>query len=282
MRRTARALSVAFVAGAVLALVGPAAEAGPARPGAAVTVFASDSCDPGTGAVPGLHAVPQGLRGDAGTGTADTRQCGDGRPCQAGTPCGDGSNCRQGENCQSGMPCPPGQPCPSGSDCREPGQCGDGRGDASGGGGGRGDVGGGGGGRGDVGGGGGGRGDVGGGGGGRGDVGGGGGGRGDVSGGGDSRGDVGGGGGGRDDVGGGGGHEHPCAADRSCPDAPGCREFRDPGGCPPPGVQHGVEAGAGGAFNDSVPALVAGSTLIAAACGAAVHRVYGRRRSAHR
>ncbi|MGW0883948.1 hypothetical protein [Streptomyces sp. NPDC002671] len=49
---------------------------------------------------------------------------------------------------------------------------------------------------------------------------------------------------------------------------------------PPPGAQHGVEAGGGGSVNDSVPALVAGGALIAAACAGAVHRLYGSRRSA--
>ncbi|WSQ13320.1 hypothetical protein OG604_39360 [Streptomyces sp. NBC_01231] len=38
-------------------------------------------------------------------------------------------------------------------------------------------------------------------------------------------------------------------------------------------VQHGVRAGEGGAFTDSPPALVAGGLLIAGALGAAVHRL---------
>ncbi|WP_405728384.1 hypothetical protein OG885_08325 [Streptomyces sp. NBC_00028] len=42
-------------------------------------------------------------------------------------------------------------------------------------------------------------------------------------------------------------------------------------------VQRGVHAGTGGAFTDSVPALVAGGVLIAGALGGAVYRV--RRRS---
>ncbi|MFD5161328.1 hypothetical protein ACFWMJ_25190 [Streptomyces hawaiiensis] len=41
-------------------------------------------------------------------------------------------------------------------------------------------------------------------------------------------------------------------------------------------VQRGVRAGDGGAFTDSVPALVAGGVLIAGACGAAVHRLRNR------
>ncbi|WP_367319846.1 hypothetical protein [Streptomyces sp. HUAS ZL42] len=43
--------------------------------------------------------------------------------------------------------------------------------------------------------------------------------------------------------------------------------------CPAPAIQHGVHAGEGGAFTDSVPALVAGGLLIAGALGAAVHRL---------
>ncbi|UUU26087.1 hypothetical protein [Streptomyces sp. DSM 40750] len=43
-------------------------------------------------------------------------------------------------------------------------------------------------------------------------------------------------------------------------------------------VQHGVHAGGGGAFTDSVPALVAGGLLIAGALGAAVHRLRRRDR----
>jgi hypothetical protein len=45
-------------------------------------------------------------------------------------------------------------------------------------------------------------------------------------------------------------------------------------------VQGGVEAGAGGTFNDSVPALVIGGVLIVAACAGAVYRLSGRRRFA--
>ncbi|MFI2436991.1 hypothetical protein [Streptomyces sp. NPDC018693] len=57
-----------------------------------------------------------------------------------------------------------------------------------------------------------------------------------------------------------------------------------PHGSPPPRpsscggavVQRGVRAGEGGAFTDSVPALVAGGALIAGALGAAVHRLWRR------
>ncbi|MFJ9558753.1 hypothetical protein ACIRQQ_01765 [Streptomyces fuscichromogenes] len=47
--------------------------------------------------------------------------------------------------------------------------------------------------------------------------------------------------------------------------------------CAVAGVQHGVEAGDGGAYNTSVPALVAGGMLIAAACCGAVYRLWGGR-----
>ncbi|MFI7293032.1 hypothetical protein [Streptomyces sp. NPDC050121] len=47
-------------------------------------------------------------------------------------------------------------------------------------------------------------------------------------------------------------------------------------GCPPATVEHGVQAGGGGAFTDSVPALAAGGLLIVGALGAAVHRLRGR------
>ncbi|MFD7433811.1 hypothetical protein [Streptomyces sp. NPDC059861] len=43
-----------------------------------------------------------------------------------------------------------------------------------------------------------------------------------------------------------------------------------------PSIGHGVRAGAGGTFNDSVPALVAGGLLIAGAAGAAGHRLWRR------
>ncbi|MDQ0717398.1 hypothetical protein QFZ55_006850 [Streptomyces luteogriseus] len=47
-------------------------------------------------------------------------------------------------------------------------------------------------------------------------------------------------------------------------------------------VQRGVRAGDGGAFTDSVPALVAGGVLIAGAFGAAVHRLRTRESDPHR
>ncbi|MFV8185989.1 hypothetical protein [Streptomyces sp. AF1B] len=42
-------------------------------------------------------------------------------------------------------------------------------------------------------------------------------------------------------------------------------------------VEHGVQAGEGGAFTDSVPALVAGGLLIAGALGGAAYRVWHKR-----
>ncbi|MFI5794214.1 hypothetical protein [Streptomyces sp. NPDC051677] len=47
-------------------------------------------------------------------------------------------------------------------------------------------------------------------------------------------------------------------------------------GCAPATVEHGVQAGGGGAFTDSVPALAAGGLLIVGALGAAVHRLHRR------
>ncbi|MFD4501641.1 hypothetical protein [Streptomyces sp. NPDC058457] len=49
------------------------------------------------------------------------------------------------------------------------------------------------------------------------------------------------------------------------------------GSCAVAGVQHGVEAGDGGAYDTSVAALVAGGMLIAAACCGAAYRVWGGR-----
>ncbi|MCH0558044.1 hypothetical protein [Streptomyces sp. MUM 16J] len=76
-----------------------------------------------------------------------------------------------------------------------------------------------------------------------------------------------------------------CAGLRSapCSDGPGCPEPSPAAhGCAPATVQRGVEAGAGGTFNDSVPALIAGGALIATAFGGAGYRVYGHRRTAGR
>ncbi|MEV8124270.1 hypothetical protein AB0P07_09145 [Streptomyces sp. NPDC085944] len=71
-------------------------------------------------------------------------------------------------------------------------------------------------------------------------------------------------------------HGTPCA-----PAKPACPEPTAPGGesaaqgtpCGGASAEHGVRAGAGGTFGDSVPALVAGGVLIAGAAGAAAHRL---------
>ncbi|MDN0198418.1 hypothetical protein [Streptomyces sp. S.PNR 29] len=62
--------------------------------------------------------------------------------------------------------------------------------------------------------------------------------------------------------------------DGSCPEPDGTS-------CRGKEVPHGVRAGTGGAFTDSVPALVAGGLLIAAALGAAVHRLLRRETGGH-
>ncbi|MET7479393.1 hypothetical protein ABZT17_34230 [Streptomyces sp. NPDC005648] len=97
----------------------------------------------------------------------------------------------------------------------------------------------------------------------------------------------------------------PCAEtrtdcpDRSCADAHGdCGKepcLDGPTGCATPPcdrsrgdacggavIQRGVEAGEGGAFTDSVPALVAGGILIAGALGAAGYRLRHRNTGPHR
>ncbi|MFJ6071797.1 hypothetical protein ACIQFU_13305 [Streptomyces sp. NPDC093065] len=71
-------------------------------------------------------------------------------------------------------------------------------------------------------------------------------------------------------------HGTPCA-----PAKPACPETTSPRGdaatqgtsCGGAKAEHGVQAGAGGSFGDSVPALVAGGLLIAGACAAAAHRL---------
>jgi hypothetical protein len=78
-------------------------------------------------------------------------------------------------------------------------------------------------------------------------------------------------------------HGTPCATTRPAnPSKPGCPEptAAPRGGSAPQGTpcgggtaEHGVQAGTGGTFGDSVPALVAGGLVIAGACGAAAHRL---------
>jgi hypothetical protein len=64
------------------------------------------------------------------------------------------------------------------------------------------------------------------------------------------------------------GHGQPWQSHSAAPHGHSCT------GAP---VHHGVRAGAGGTFTDSVPALAAGALLIAGALGAAVHRLVRRR-----
>ncbi|KUM78293.1 hypothetical protein [Streptomyces curacoi] len=67
----------------------------------------------------------------------------------------------------------------------------------------------------------------------------------------------------------GGGGDHGRSSHRPCP------EHHDDA-CGHTQVPHGVRAGAGGTFTDSVPALVAGGLLIAGALGGAVYRLRRR------
>ncbi|KUN88449.1 hypothetical protein [Streptomyces griseoruber] len=71
-----------------------------------------------------------------------------------------------------------------------------------------------------------------------------------------------------------------CDGGRTCPHGNPCPTAR-PTERPttPATVEHGVRAGTGGTFRDSVPALVAGGLLIAGAFGAAAHRLLRRRRT---
>ncbi|MEV0238949.1 hypothetical protein AB0I06_03270 [Streptomyces sp. NPDC050674] len=66
-----------------------------------------------------------------------------------------------------------------------------------------------------------------------------------------------------------------------CP-APGHHREPRPTACEAAVIERGVRAGDGGAFTDSVPAMVAGGLLIAGACGAAVHRLRNREPDPHR
>ncbi|MEJ1199148.1 MULTISPECIES: hypothetical protein [unclassified Streptomyces] len=60
----------------------------------------------------------------------------------------------------------------------------------------------------------------------------------------------------------------------SCTTKPPCPEPAAQGkSCGGATAEHGVRAGAGGSFTDSMPALVAGGALIAGAFGAAAHRL---------
>ncbi|MFI8837098.1 hypothetical protein ACIGPN_39930 [Streptomyces afghaniensis] len=90
----------------------------------------------------------------------------------------------------------------------------------------------------------------------------------------------------------GGGHHEPShqpthePAHKPCPDEPRDEPPDEPwhhsAECGGAVVQRGVRAGDGGAFSDSVPALVAGGVLIAGAFGAAVHRLRNRESDPYR
>ncbi|MFF5183359.1 hypothetical protein ACFY30_06150 [Streptomyces sp. NPDC000345] len=70
-----------------------------------------------------------------------------------------------------------------------------------------------------------------------------------------------------------------CDTGHACSQPTSCATARPPAHATTPAtVEHGVRAGTGGAFRESVPALVAGGLLIAGACGAAAHRLLRRRR----
>ncbi|GGU32199.1 hypothetical protein [Streptomyces daghestanicus] len=66
----------------------------------------------------------------------------------------------------------------------------------------------------------------------------------------------------------------PCASRPPCPEP-----VPEGGSCEDAPAPHGVRAGTGGAFTDSVPALVAGGVLVAGAFAAAAHRLRPRRRT---
>lgn len=84
-------------------------------------------------------------------------------------------------------------------------------------------------------------------------------------------------------------HGTPCAPTTK-PTKPACPDAGAPHGesaaqgtsCGGATAEHGVRAGSGGTFGDSVPALVAGGVLIAGACGAAAHRLRLRLRGENR
>ncbi|MGQ4405658.1 hypothetical protein ACN6K4_008115 [Streptomyces hayashii] len=73
-------------------------------------------------------------------------------------------------------------------------------------------------------------------------------------------------------------HSDACATGRPCarPEPPQHGAASEDASCAPATVDHGVQAGEGGAFTDSVPALVAGGLLIAGGLGAAAHRLRRR------
>ncbi|MGY5106798.1 hypothetical protein, partial [Streptomyces sp. 900105245] len=200
------------------------------------------------GGVPGPVPSDDGACPGAPSGPADPRDPafavpgGDTRPCEEGAQCADGGQCRAGQSCPTGTGCRADEPCPDRTPGREDTPCA-GTGEQ-------------------------------------------------CPGGGDRCTDAGDTGAGKQCQGGGGGRDCAGAAcsdeDRPCGESHGadcsgdhgCRDTRDAGDCDPAAVQRPVQAGTGGTFSDSVPALVAGGLFIAAACAGAVYRVYGRGRSA--
>ncbi|MFE9611065.1 hypothetical protein [Streptomyces sp. NPDC006012] len=70
---------------------------------------------------------------------------------------------------------------------------------------------------------------------------------------------------------------HACGSTKQCGDGRTCDDARADTACEPSDGPRGANAGAGGAFNESVPALVTGGVLIAGAFGAAVHRLWRRK-----
>ncbi|WP_399891821.1 hypothetical protein ACGH7X_32165 [Streptomyces sp. BBFR51] len=71
-------------------------------------------------------------------------------------------------------------------------------------------------------------------------------------------------------------HGTPCATTKpACPEptAPRGQPSGQGTSCGGGTAEHGVRAGTGGTFSDSVPVLVAGGVLIAGACGAAAYRL---------
>ncbi|WP_328345594.1 hypothetical protein [Streptomyces violaceus] len=84
---------------------------------------------------------------------------------------------------------------------------------------------------------------------------------------------------------GGGGHHKPSHRPTHRPTHEPCSESHhthDNTECGGAVIQRGVRAGDGGAFTDSVPALVAGGLLIAGAFGAAAHRLRNRESDPYR
>ncbi|MEU0006796.1 hypothetical protein ABZ079_21590 [Streptomyces sp. NPDC006314] len=234
---------------------GVTAEEDPAGTGPDAAWTVDGTCPPATGGTGTPWNAPYSVtRGDDGVPCAEPGPCGTTRACADAEPCGDGGQCRETESCrpgddghyQKGEACPDqsprkeGEPCQGAArECAGADSCTDGGGRC-----------------------------------------------------GESHGAP------CTDGGGRCGESHgesqaeshgaPCTGGGNkcgeshgapCPDGQTCRESHGTDGCAQESGQRGVEAGAGGTFNDSVPALVAGGVCIAAACGAAVYRLHLRRRS---